>query len=91
MVRDAFPHDRHCCMTERSLPLQEEDTRLYSPVWKTGDIFIVPSAGTTGMRIGCRTPEGIRQDVASHTHHLWLSRRGQEISRTVSWQAYVHG
>ena len=48
-------------MTERSLPLQEEDTRLYSPVWKTGDIFIVPSAGTTGMRIGCRTPEGIRQ------------------------------
>ena len=33
-------------------------------VQKTGDIFIVLSAGTTGMRTDCRTPEGIRQDVA---------------------------
>src|SRR5262245_4891634 len=51
--------------------------------WKKDDqqypgvIFIVPSVGTTGMCICCRTPKGIRQDVASHTHHLSLSRRGQ--------------
>src|SRR5207247_3539300 len=24
MVCDAFPHDRHCCMTERSLPLPRQ-------------------------------------------------------------------
>src|SRR4029450_2581730 len=29
-----------------------------------GDIFLVLSAGTTGMRTDCRTSEGIRQDVA---------------------------
>jgi hypothetical protein len=31
---------------------------------KTGVIFIVLSADTTGMHTGCRTPEGIRQEVA---------------------------
>ena len=29
----------------------------------TGDIFIGFSAGTTGRRTGCRTPEGSRQDA----------------------------
>jgi hypothetical protein len=55
----------------------------------TGDIFIVLTAATKGMRTGCRTPEGIRQDVAPHAHHPSLSRRGQEIPRTVSRQAHV--
>jgi len=36
----------------------------YPNIRKTGDIFIVLSASTTGMHTGCRTPEGIRQDVA---------------------------
>jgi hypothetical protein len=31
-----------------------------------GVIFIVLSTGTTGTRAGCRTPEGIRQDIAPH-------------------------
>jgi hypothetical protein len=30
---------------------------------QTGDIFIGFSAGTTGRRTGCRTPEGSRQDA----------------------------
>ena len=47
------------------------------------------SQDTTGMRTGCRTPEGIRQDVAPHAHHPSRSRRGQEIPRTVSRQAHV--
>jgi hypothetical protein len=59
------------------------------PVEETGDIFIVLSAGTTGMRTGCRTPEDIRQDVAPQAHPPSLLRRGQEIPRTVSRQAHV--
>jgi hypothetical protein len=30
----------------------------------TGVIFIVLSVGTIGMHTGCRTPKGIRQEVA---------------------------
>src|SRR5262249_49164982 len=54
----------------------------------TGDIFLVLSAGHTGMRTGCRTPEGVRQDVAPPALPPSLSRRGQDIPRTISRQAH---
>jgi hypothetical protein len=37
---------------------------------QTGDIFLVLSASTTGMRTACRTSEVIRQDVAPHTPYV---------------------
>jgi hypothetical protein len=40
-----------------------------------GDIFIVLSVGTTGMRTGCRTPEGRRQDVAPHAPYMAIAPR----------------